>query len=129
MKPVFSNDLDNLKYDKIKQFDAIYLNNTVGMIFVDPEVREGLTRFVREGGGLAGQSRRKPRIMDWAEFGEMIGMKWGVHREPTEQATIRIDDPKPSANRAVRRQRSLSIRTSSSGFRSDHIPATSCVCC
>jgi type 1 glutamine amidotransferase len=31
--------------------------------------------------------------MDWPEFGEMIGVKWGVHREPTEQATVRIDDP------------------------------------
>src|SRR5271157_4016535 len=45
---VFNNDLDNLKYDKIKQFDAVFLNNTVGMIFLDPEVRAGLSRFVRE---------------------------------------------------------------------------------
>ena len=46
---VFNNNLDNLKYPTIKQYDAVYLNNTVGMIFVDPEVREGLIRFVREG--------------------------------------------------------------------------------
>jgi type 1 glutamine amidotransferase len=92
-EPVFSNDLANLKYDKIRQFDAIYLNNTVGMIFVDPEVREGLTRFVREGGGLAGNHGVSHASMDWGEFGEMIGTKWGVHREPTEQATVKIDDP------------------------------------
>lgn len=92
-EPVFSNDLANLKYDKIRQFDAIYLNNTVGMIFVDPEVRDGLTRFVREGGGLAGNHGVSHASMDWPEFGEMIGTKWGVHREPTEQATVRIDDP------------------------------------
>jgi type 1 glutamine amidotransferase len=91
---VFSNDLANLKYDKIKQFDAIYLNNTVGMIFVDPEVREGLTRFVREGGGLMGNHGVSHANMDWPEFSEMIGVKWGVHREPTEVATIHIDDPK-----------------------------------
>jgi type 1 glutamine amidotransferase len=90
---VFSNDLDNLKYEKIKQFDAVYLNNTVGMIFVDPAVREGLTRFIREGGGLAGNHGVSHASMDWAEFGEMIGTKWGVHREATEQATIRIEDP------------------------------------
>ena len=90
---VFSNDLDNLKYGKIRQFDAVYLNNTVGMVFVDPEVRDGLTRFVREGGGLAGNHGVSHASMDWPEFGEMIGTKWGVHREPTEQATIRIDDP------------------------------------
>ena len=90
---VFNNDLSNLKYPAIRQFDAIYLNNTVGMIFVDPEVREGLTRFVREGGGLAGNHGVSHASMDWPEFGEMIGTKWGVHREPTERATVRIDDP------------------------------------
>jgi type 1 glutamine amidotransferase len=91
---VFSNDLENLKRPNIQRFDAVYLNNTVGMIFVEPEVREGLARFVREGGGLAGHHGVSHASMDWAEFGEMIGTKWGVHREATEQATIRIDDPK-----------------------------------
>ncbi len=91
---VFSNDLDNLKYGRIRQFDAIFLNNTVGMIFVDPEVRAGLSRFVREGGGLAGNHGTSHASMDWPEFGEMIGAWRGVHREATEQATIRIDDPK-----------------------------------
>ena len=41
-EPTFSNDLDNLKYDRIKQFDAVYLNNTVGMLLVDQQVRDGL---------------------------------------------------------------------------------------
>ena len=90
---VFSNDLGNLKYPAIRQFDAIYLNNTVGVIFVDPDVREGLTRFIREGGGLMGNHGTSHANMDWPEFGEMIGVKWGVHREPTEQAVIRVDDP------------------------------------
>jgi type 1 glutamine amidotransferase/sugar phosphate isomerase/epimerase len=91
---VFSNDLDNLKYDRIKQFDAVFLNNTVGMIFVDPEVREGLTRFVREGGGLSGNHGVSHASMDWPEFSEMIGVRRGVHREPTEQAWVKIEDPK-----------------------------------
>jgi hypothetical protein len=91
---VFNNDLDNLKYGKIKQFDAVFLNNTVGMIFVDPEVREGLSRFVREGGGLAGNHGTSHASMDWPEFSEMIGAWRGVHREATEQVTVRIDDPK-----------------------------------
>ncbi|HXB72005.1 MAG TPA: ThuA domain-containing protein [Candidatus Acidoferrales bacterium] len=90
---IFSNDLDNLKYDKIKQFDAVFLNNTVGQIFVDPEVRDGLTRFVREGGGLAGNHGTSHADMDWPEFSEMIGVRRGVHRENTEQAWIKIDDP------------------------------------
>ncbi len=90
---IFNNDLDNLKYGKIKQFDAVFLNNTVGMIFVDPEVRDGLARFVREGGGLAGNHGTSHASMDWPEFSEMTGAWRGVHREATEQATIKIDDP------------------------------------
>jgi type 1 glutamine amidotransferase/sugar phosphate isomerase/epimerase len=90
---VFSNDLDNLKYDKIRQFDAVFLNNTVGMLFVDPEVRDGLIRFVREGGGLAGYHGTSHASMDWPEFGEMLGARQGTHREPTEMGTVKIDDP------------------------------------
>jgi type 1 glutamine amidotransferase len=90
---VFSNDLDNLKYDRIKQFDAVYLNNTVGQLLVDPAVREGLARFVREGGGLGGDHGTSHASMDWTEFGEMLGTFHGIHRENTEQAWVKIDDP------------------------------------
>ena len=89
----FSNDLDNFKYDRIRQFDAVFLNNTVGQIFVDPEIRADLSRFVREGGGLAGYHGTTHASMDWTEFGEMIGAVEGSHREPTEIATVKIDDP------------------------------------
>jgi type 1 glutamine amidotransferase len=90
---VFSNDLENFKYDRIKKFDAVFLNNTVGQIFVDPEVRAGVSRFVREGGGLAGYHGTSHASMDWAEFGEILGAVEGSHREPTEMATVKIDDP------------------------------------
>jgi type 1 glutamine amidotransferase len=92
-EPVFSNDLDNFKYDRIKKFDAVFLNNTVGQIFVDPEIRNGLSRFVREGGGLAGYHGTSHASMDWPEFGQMLGAVEGSHREPTEIATVKIDDP------------------------------------
>jgi type 1 glutamine amidotransferase len=90
---VFSNDLENFKYDRIKRFDAVFLNNTVGQIFVDPQIRAGLSRFVREGGGLAGYHGTSHASMDWPEFGEMLGAVEGSHREPTEIATVKIDDP------------------------------------
>ena len=90
---VFDDNLDNLKYPKIKDFEAIYLNNTVGMIFVDPEVRNGLSRFIREGGGLGGNHGTSHASMDWPEFGEMIGVRRGVHRAPTERFCVKIDDP------------------------------------
>ena len=90
---VFSNDLDNLKYGKINQFDAVYLNNTVGQIFADQAVRDGLSRFVREGGGLAGNHGAGYASLDWKEFGDMLGTVHGVHRENTEKAMVRVDDP------------------------------------
>jgi type 1 glutamine amidotransferase len=90
---VFSNDLENFKYDRLRKFDAVFLNNTVGQIFVDPEIRAGLSRFVREGGGLAGYHGTSHASMDWPEFGEMLGAVEGSHREPTEMATVKIDDP------------------------------------
>jgi len=40
-EPVFNNDLANLRYDKLRQYDALFLNNTVGPIFDATEVREG----------------------------------------------------------------------------------------
>jgi type 1 glutamine amidotransferase len=92
-EPVFSNDLDNFRYERIRKFDAVFLNNTVGQIFVDPEIRAGLSRFVREGGGLAGYHGTSHASMDWAEFGEILGAVEGSHREPTEVATVRLDDP------------------------------------
>jgi type 1 glutamine amidotransferase/sugar phosphate isomerase/epimerase len=90
---VLSNDLDNLKYPRIKQFDAIFLNNTVGELFPDPQVRVGLMRFIREGGGLIGYHATAHASADWPEFGDMLGARRGNHRDANEKATIKIDDP------------------------------------
>jgi len=93
---VFDNNLDNLKYPAIKRFDAIFLNNTVGLIFEDPEVRKGLVRYVREGGGLGGNHAAIYASMDWPEFAEMLGAFPSGHREPTERVWLRLDDlPSP----------------------------------
>jgi type 1 glutamine amidotransferase len=97
---VFSNNLDNLKFPKIKEFDAIFLNNTVGMIFADDEVRDSLVRYLREGGGLAGIHGASHASMDWPTFGEMLGGRGGAHREPTEKAWIQMDDPSSPLNAA-----------------------------
>lgn len=90
----FSNDLDNLKYPKIKDYDAIFLNNNVGQVFVDPQVRAGMLRFVKEGGGMAGYHGMPHASADWAAFSEMIGARLGSHRTPEEKATLKFDDPK-----------------------------------
>jgi type 1 glutamine amidotransferase len=90
---IADNNLDNLKYPKIKEFDAVFLNNTVGQIFPDPEVRSGLMRFIREGGGLAGYHGASHASIDWAEFGDMLAARSGSHRDFNEKATLKLDDP------------------------------------
>jgi type 1 glutamine amidotransferase len=88
---VFSNDLNNLRYPAIKQFDGVFLNSVVGEVFPDPAVLGGLLRFVREGGGVAGIHGSTYASMDLPEFTELMGAADGPHR--VEPATLKIDDP------------------------------------
>ena len=88
---VFSNDLDNLKYDKIRQYDAVILNSTESDVSADPAVREGLLRYVREGGGIGGIHAASWSAAFWPELMEMFGATQGAHR--TQPATLKIDDP------------------------------------
>ncbi|HEV2272538.1 MAG TPA: ThuA domain-containing protein [Acidobacteriaceae bacterium] len=90
-EPIFSNDLDNLKYPKIKEYDAVFLNSSDGQLFADPEVMAGLKRFVREGGGLAGLHGASFASMDVPEFAELLGAGDGPHH--VEHAVLKIDDP------------------------------------
>src|SRR5262245_6479676 len=90
-EPVFDNNLDNLKYPAIKKYDAIFLNSTTGDVFTDPEVLSGLTRFVEEGGGLAGIHGASYTSMILPAFSELLGAADGPHR--VETGTVRIDDP------------------------------------
>ncbi len=98
---VFSNDLDNLKYPQITAYDGVFLNNAVGALFSDPDVLEGLMRFVREGGGLAGLHGASYSSMEIPEFGELLGAQDGPHTGPGPLGpydttsflnTVKIDD-------------------------------------
>ena len=86
----FSNDLDNLKYPKIKQYDGVFLNDIVGEFAAEPAVREGLARFVKEGGGLAGIHGTPWASRNWDEFAEMIGAQSAPHR--IEQGIMKVYD-------------------------------------
>jgi type 1 glutamine amidotransferase/sugar phosphate isomerase/epimerase len=89
-EPTFSNDLNLLKYPAIKQFDAVYLNNVCGMVHNDPEVREGILRFVREGGGIGGHHAVTFANNNWPEFAEMMGGWAGAHH--IEPQMIKVED-------------------------------------
>lgn len=86
-----NNDLNNLKYPQIREYDAIFLNSNVGELLPDLEVRDGLARYVREGGGLGGIHGTPWASRNWDEFGEMIGAKNAPHR--IEQGIMRVYDP------------------------------------
>jgi hypothetical protein len=67
-KATFSNDLTNFRYDQLRRFDAIFLNNTVGMLFPDPEARAAIVRYLKDGGGLIGYHASTHASIDWPEF-------------------------------------------------------------
>ncbi len=91
--PVFSNDLSNLRYPAIKQFDAVFLNNVEGEMFIDPELMSGLLRYVREGGGVGGLHAATWASVDVPEYGELMGSQTGAHKYNGEPGTIRIEEP------------------------------------
>jgi type 1 glutamine amidotransferase len=85
-----NNDLNNLKYPKIKEYDGVFLNDNVGELLPDPAVRDGLARFVREGGGLGGVHGTPWASRNWDELGVMIGAKNAPHR--IEQGVMKVYD-------------------------------------
>jgi type 1 glutamine amidotransferase len=92
-EPIFDNNLDNLKYPHIRQYDAVFLNSVVGPVFSDPETLDGLIRYVREGGGVAGLHGVTFSSQDVREFGELMGAQEGPHQYNGEPGTLKIDDP------------------------------------
>lgn len=87
----FSNDLNNLRYPKIEEHDAIFLNSIVGEFLPDPKIREDLVRYVREGGGLGGIHGTPWASRNWDEFAEMIGSQSAPHR--IENGIMKVYDP------------------------------------
>ena len=96
--PTFSNDPELLKYPKIKEFDAIFLNSTCGMIYNDPETRASLLRYVQEGGGLGGSHCVMFANNNWPEFADLMGGWAGAHR--VEKQVIKVDDPSSPLTRS-----------------------------
>ncbi len=98
---VISRDPAVFKKESLRQFDAVFLNNTVGNLFTDPQLRKNLVEFVYNGGGLMGDHGTTVAFLrwnegaadDWPEFGHMIGARGANHRAPDEHVYIKLDDP------------------------------------
>ncbi|MBI5387401.1 MAG: ThuA domain-containing protein [Verrucomicrobia bacterium] len=97
---VVSRDPAVFQRDSLRQFDAVFFNNTVGNCFTDPELRQNLVEFVYAGGGLMGVHGTTVGFTQWPgakedfpEFGLMIGARGANHRANDEHVFIKLDDP------------------------------------
>ena len=88
-----SSDSSAISEANLQQYDAVYLNNTVGDVFDTPEMRAAFVAFVSRGGGVVGNHGASVASPQWTEFGAILGATGASHREPTEKATINIEDP------------------------------------
>jgi type 1 glutamine amidotransferase len=95
-----SSDPAVLEAASLRQFDAVYLNNTVGDIFPTPALRDAFAAFVANGGGLVGNHGASVASTTWSEFGEILGARGASHRMPDEKALINVEDPTHPITRA-----------------------------
>jgi len=96
---VVSRDPAVFEPESLRQFDAVFFNNTVGNCFADPALRQSLVEFVYGGGGLMGVhgtsvafTQWPGAIEDWPEFGLMIGARGANHRASDERVFVKLDD-------------------------------------
>lgn len=95
-----SSDPAVLEAASLRQFDAVFLNNTVGDIFPTQEVRDTFAAFVAGGGGLVGNHGASVASTDWKELGEILGGRGASHREADETVIINVEDPAHPITRA-----------------------------
>lgn len=96
-----SRDPAVFEKESLAEFDAVFLNNTVGNQFDDPELRQNLLEFVYGGGGLMGVHGTSVAFWnwgegggdDWPEFGRMLGGRGANHRDSQEHVFLKIDSP------------------------------------
>ena len=103
---VITRDTMVFQKENLKEFDAVYFNNTVGNLFTDKKLRQNLHDFVKKGGGLMGVHGTSVAFTiwpeateDWPEFGMMLGARGAAHRENDEHVFIRLEDPDHPVNR------------------------------
>jgi len=101
-----SRDPSVFQKENLRQFDAVFFNNTVGNCFTNDQLRQNLVEFVYGGGGLMGVhgttvgfTRWPGAVEDWPEFGLMIGARGANHRASDEHVFIRLEDPSHPINR------------------------------
>ncbi|MCK4874100.1 MAG: ThuA domain-containing protein [Phycisphaerales bacterium] len=88
---IVSEDTAMFTRENLARFDAIIFNNSTGALFTDPQLKQNLIDFVKQGGGIVGIHAATDCFYDWPEYGEMMGAYF--HGHPWhEQVTLKLDD-------------------------------------
>jgi hypothetical protein len=85
--------------EKIRQFDALCFNNTVGVLFEDGDLKKSLLDFIASGKGFVGVHDaiatfvQYPKYDQWPSFGQMLGAtENGGHPWNGELMTMTVED-------------------------------------
>jgi type 1 glutamine amidotransferase len=98
---VSSDSIEMFRPEKIRQFDAVCFNNTLGVLFEDQALRDSLLGWIANGGGFVGFHAaaatfvQHPVYDQWPAFGQMVGgTENGGHPwKPNEKIWLKADDP------------------------------------
>ena len=90
-KATLSQSYDDLQAERLKEFDAVFFNNTCRMA-TPAAVKTALQEYVKSGKGFAGNHGAGDNWHDWPEGLEMIGCQFVCH--PYGRIQVKIDDPK-----------------------------------
>jgi type 1 glutamine amidotransferase len=85
-----TQNYDDLLPDKLKEYDALFFNNTCRMKTPEP-VKAAVQDFVKSGKGWVGNHGAGDSWHDWPEGKEMLGCKFVCH--PFGAIQIKVDDP------------------------------------
>jgi type 1 glutamine amidotransferase len=103
---VITDDYSVFTAQKLRQFDAVCLNNTTGLKFdpkETPERCEALMDFVRSGKGIVGVHAATDNFNQWKEAREMMGGKFTGHPWGGGGTwAIKIDEPDHPLMRAFK---------------------------
>ncbi len=103
---VITDDYSVFTPDKLRQFDAVCLNNTTGLKFdlkETPERCKALMDFVKGGKGIVGVHAGTDNFNQWPEGQEMMGGKFTGHPWGGGGTwAIKIDEPDHPLMRAFR---------------------------
>ncbi|MHB8898935.1 MAG: ThuA domain-containing protein [Thermoguttaceae bacterium] len=96
-----SDDYAVFEPANLARYDALVLNNTTGLKFPKPELKQALLDFVRGGKGLVGIHAAADNFYDWPEGAAMVGGLFDGHPWGGGGTwAFRLDDPEHVLNRA-----------------------------